>query len=259
MILNQEMKQHIIDSLKKGVRFDGRKNDDFREVNVEYDVAPSAEGSARVTIGDTIVLAGVKLGLEKPYPDTPDSGMLMVNAEFMPMASPEFESGPPSIASIELARVVDRGIRESGAIDVKKLCIEAGEKAWSVGIDVITINDGGNLMDAAALAALAALKATKFPKVKKDGSIDYKEKTKDSLPLVKEPISVTAHLIGDQILVDPSVEEEQSSDARITAAALDDKTICALQKGGERALSEEEIDQMLTLSLKKAAELRKRL
>ena len=259
MILNQEIKNHIIDSLRKGLRFDGRKNEEFREVKVEYDVVPSAEGSARVTIGDTIVLAGVKLGVEKPYPDTPDSGMLMVNAEFMPMASPEFESGPPSIASIELARVVDRGIRESGAIDIKKLCLEEGEKAWSIGIDVITINDDGNLMDAAALAALAALKVTKFPKMNKDGSLDYKEKTKDGLPLVKEPISVTTHMIGDQIIVDPSTKEEYSSDARITVAALDEKTICALQKGGAKALSEDEVDKMLTLSLKKATEIRTRL
>ena len=253
------MKQHLIDSLKKGVRFDGRKKDEFREVKVEYDVAPSAEGSSRVTIGDTEVIAGVKLSVEKPYPDAQDKGMLMVNAEFMPMASPEFESGPPSIRSIELARVVDRGIRESEAIDVKKLCIEKGEKVWSVGIDVITINDAGNLMDAAALAALTALKATHFPKMKKDGTLDYKEKTKDSLPLMKEPISITVHLIGDQIIADPSVKEEANSDARITVASLDEKTICALQKGGRKALSEEEIDEMFNLALKKAAELRKRL
>ena len=259
MIINQEMKNHIIKALKKDLRFDGRKKEEFRDIKVEYDVAGSAEGSAKVTIGDTIVMAGIKLGMEKPYPDTPNEGMLMVNAEFMPMASPDFESGPPSIASIELARVVDRGIRESKSIDVKDLCIEPKEKAWSVGIDIITINDGGNLMDAAGLAALAALKSATFPKLNKDGSVDYKEKTDKKLPLVKEPIMVTVHMIGEELIVDPISREEKCSDARLCVSAIDDKTMCAMQKSGEKALTTEQVDKMVKLAFEKSKELRKRL
>ena len=111
------------------------------------------------------MITGVKMAIETPYPDTPDSGNLMVGAELSPMASPEFESGPPSIQAIELARVVDRGIRESKAIDFDKLCIEKGEKVWSVMIDLTPINDAGNLFDVAALSALAAIKNAKFPKL----------------------------------------------------------------------------------------------
>ena len=67
-----------------------------------------------------------------PYSDTPDEGSLMVGAEFLPMASSDFEMGPPGVDAIELARVVDRSIRESEAIDMKKLCIETGKKMWIV-------------------------------------------------------------------------------------------------------------------------------
>ena len=35
-----------------------------------------------------------------------------------------FDIGRPGIEAIELARVIDRGIRESGFIDFKKLCIK---------------------------------------------------------------------------------------------------------------------------------------
>src|SRR3989339_530262 len=116
-------KDYIISIAKKGVREDGRAFEEYRQpVKVEYAISgKAAEGSAKVTIGDTVVIAGVKLEVGKPYPDTQDQGTLMVNAEFTPLASPEFEPGPPSIDSIELARVVDRGIRESHVIDFHKL------------------------------------------------------------------------------------------------------------------------------------------
>ena len=51
--------------------------------------------------------------------------------------------------SIEIARVVDRGIRESGFIDWKKLCIKEGERVWSVSIDIYCINDDGNVLEVA--------------------------------------------------------------------------------------------------------------
>ena len=106
-------KNHIVKGLNKGVRLDGRKTEDYREVELEYGVSKTAEGSAKVKIGDTEVIAGAKLLVGTPYPDAPDTGTLMVNAELLPLSSPRFESGPPSIEAIELARVVDRGIRKS--------------------------------------------------------------------------------------------------------------------------------------------------
>src|SRR3989304_3701639 len=130
--MNQEMRDYLIQALAKGIRADGRKPDQCREVEIELDVIKTAEGSARVKFGDSEVLAGVKMALEKPYPDTPDQGVLMVGAELLPLSNPEFESGPPSAKSVEIARVIDRGIRESKAIDVKNLCITPGEKVRAV-------------------------------------------------------------------------------------------------------------------------------
>src|SRR3989338_5346357 len=159
------VRDHIRSLAEKGAREDGRDFLEYRKpIKIEYGVSSkSAEGSARVTIGDTEVVAGVKLEVGEPFPDTPDEGVLMVGAELLPLSNPEFESGPPSIDSIELARIIDRGIRESKCIDFSKLCIKKGEKVWMVFIDIYPINDSGNLFDAASLAALAALKDAKFP------------------------------------------------------------------------------------------------
>jgi len=258
--MNGELKKHIIDFLNKGMRFDERKPLEYRNVKVEYGISMNAEGSARVQIGDTVVFAGVKLAIEKPYPDTADRGLLAVNAELLPMSSPDFESGPPGMEAIEYARIVDRGIRESEMIDMEKLCIEEGEKAWSVMVDLIPINNDGNLFDAFALAALAALKDAKFPKVE-DEVINYKEKTKEKLPIdeKKNVCSVTVLKIGNHFIVDPSIEEEKISDARLTVATLSDGTLCALQKGGEAPLTDEEILKMVDIAIEKTNELRKAL
>ncbi len=118
--MNEFLKSHIVKWFEKGKRYDGRALDEYRPVVVEYGVTKNAEGSARVKIGDTEVIAGVKLSVEKPYPDTPKDGNLMVGAEPLPLSSPDYEAGPPNEESIEVARVVDRGLRESKAIDTKK-------------------------------------------------------------------------------------------------------------------------------------------
>ena len=86
------------------------------------------------------------MDVAEPYPDSQDKGNLMVTAEFLPLSSPRIELGPPQFDSIELARVIDRGIRESKFIELEKLCIKEGEKVWTVFIDIYSINDDGNLL-----------------------------------------------------------------------------------------------------------------
>ena len=126
--MNNELRQHIIKLFESDARLDGRKLTDYRPVKVDVDVTPNAEGSARVKIGDTEVIVGVKVEVMQPYPDSPDEGSIMVGAELLPLSNPNFEQGPPSIQAVELARIVDRGIRESKSLDFKKLCIKEGER-----------------------------------------------------------------------------------------------------------------------------------
>ncbi|MFO8015911.1 MAG: exosome complex protein Rrp42 [Candidatus Woesearchaeota archaeon] len=252
--MNESLKKHLHDSLVKGLRHDKRGLDEYRKITVETGISKSAEGSARVKIGETEVLAGVKLSVGTPYPDRPDEGCLMVDAELLPLSSPDFEAGPPGIDDIELARVVDRGVREAKTIDMKKLCIEKGEKVWSVSIDICTVNDAGNLLDASALAAVAALKDTKLPKY--DGvEIDYKEHTDEGLPLTKIPVAATVYKIGDSLLVDPLLEEEKVYDAKLTVTTTKDGIICALQKGGETPLTIESIRDMIDMGMKSGGKI----
>lgn len=257
--MTSESKKYVESLLQKGLREDGRKLDEYRGIKVEYSIsAKSAEGSASVKIGETEVVAGIKMNVGDPFPDRPDEGTIIVNAELIPLASPEFESGPPSIDSIELSRVVDRGIRESKTIDFKKLCIKKGEKVWLIFIDIYPINDAGNLFDAAALAAFAALKDAKFPEYEEETEkVKYDEKTKKPVPLEKLPIACTVLKINGKFIVDPTNKEEEAADARLTTVSMENDNICAMQKGEDETLSAEDVMQMVELSLAKAKELRK--
>lgn len=114
-------KKRIVEYLSAGKRFDNRKLLDFREIKIEKGISKNAEGSARVRIGKTEVVAGCKLDVTEPYPESPDEGTLITTVELLPLASEKFETGPPGIKAIELARIVDRGIRESEVIDFSKL------------------------------------------------------------------------------------------------------------------------------------------
>jgi len=255
-------KQYIHSLLDRDMREDKRKLTEYRKpLTIEYGISSkSAEGSARVKIGDTEVVAGVKLDVGTPYPDTPDEGTMMVGVELLPLSSPEFETGPPNINSIELARVIDRGIRESKTLDVKKLCIKKNEKVWMVFIDIYPLNDDGNLFDAGFLAAMAALKDARLPTYDaKLERVDYNKRTNTKLPLAKTPIEVTIYKINNKLLVDPTLNESQSYDARLTVASLENKDICALQKGGDLPLSVEDVDAMVGLAIEKAQELRSKL
>jgi len=257
--MNNDSQENMIRLLSEGLRQDQRAFDKFRDIEIEYGVVEMAEGSAKVKCGNTEVIAGVKLKLDKPYGDTPDQGILMVNTELTPMSNPRFEFGPPSIESIETSRVVDRGLREGHAMDVKKLCVEKGEKVWMVNVDICPVNDDGNLLDIGAIAAIAALKNTKFPEVDKDGKVNYKKKTKVSLPLLEEPLPVTVIKIGDHFLIDPTENETNVLESRITFTFRKDGKLCSVQKGGDGSLTVDEITKMVELAKKTVESNRKAL
>jgi len=252
-------RKQIAQLIAKGKRLDGRGLTDRREIKVEQGVIESAEGSARVLLGKTEVLVGTKIEAGKPFPDTPNEGVLTVNAELVPLASPTFEPGPPDENSIELARVVDRGIRESKTIDFGSLCIEPGKKVFVVFVDVYVLNYDGNLIDASALAALAALLNTKMFNYEIE---EDKVKIKPGytpLPLTKHPIAVTFAKINDKLVVDPGLEEEQTMDARLTMTFDDEGNICAIQKGGTGYFTPKQVLEAAKIAKEKAEEIRKKL
>jgi exosome complex component RRP42 len=248
---------YVIKLLETDERLDGRKLDEFRKIEILTNNIKRAEGSARVKIGKTDVIVGIKMDMGEPYPDVPDEGMLRSGAEFSPIASEEFDPGKPGEDAIELARVVDRGIRESHSIDLEKLCLEPGKKVWTVFVDVHIINHDGNLIDASALGSIIALKNTKIPTLE-DEKVNREKLTK-ALPLNHIPITITVGKIKDKLIIDPTKEEEQVIDSKVTISIMEDGKVCSMQKSGNIGFSEEDIKKMIDLAVKKSKEIRKLL
>lgn len=252
--------QRIREYLAQGKRFDQRKLDEFRNLTIETGVSKNAEGSARVKLGKTEVLVGVKLDVTAPYADSANEGNLMVTAEFLTLSSPRLDLGPQPFESLELARVIDRGIRESHFIDLAGLCIKEGEKVWNVMIDIYTINDDGNLLDAAGIGAIAALKTAKIPEYNEEtGKTNFGHWTEKNIPLSKKtPLSLTFYKVGNNIIVDPTKEEEDIIETRVTICSAEG-IVYSLQKGEAKELSVEEFGNMLELAEKTEKEINKKI
>ncbi len=251
-IISELRKDFIYNLMVKGEREDGRAFDQYREISIDTNVIDKAEGSARVKLGDTHVVVGVKIQPGVPFPDTPDLGVIITNLELIPLASPVFEAGPPREDAIELARVVDRGVRESGAVDLSKLCITPGEKVWMVFIDVHVLDDGGNIMDASSLGAIAALMTAKLPAKRFDLGDDT------DVPLRDVPVAVTAVEIGGSIMLDPSLDEESIAGTKLTVTSNQDGALSAMQKSGVHPLTTEQINYIVDIAIEKAKEIREK-
>jgi exosome complex component RRP42 len=258
-VVSRLKKKKITEVIASGKRMDGRSLEDYRDIQLRTGVLEKSEGSAEVFLGKTRVLVGVKVGTGTPFEDTPDKGVLMCNAEFSPIAHPSFEPGPPDENAIELARVVDRGLRSAEILDFEKLCLIPGKVVYMVHVDVHVLNYDGNLIDSSALAAIAALKTTKHKVYKvKDGEIELTDK-KVELTVRKEPIAVTMLKIGNSLVVDPSADEEDIMDTRLTITVDEEGNICTIQKTGSEGLTQEELKIMMKMASDKSEMMRKKL
>ncbi len=75
-------------------------------------------------------------------------------------------------------------------------------------------------------------------------------------PITTIPVSVTMGRIGDYIIVDPTLEEWECLDARITITTNSDGNICALQKGGSDGFSFEQLIKCSEIAIAKGKEIR---
>ncbi len=242
-------RSYIQDLLEKGERIDGRGLMEGRPIQIIPNVIKKAEGSAMVKWGDTVVLAGVKTQLGSPFPDTPNTGVITVNVELSPISSPINESGPPGPQAVELARVVDRGIRESKIIPMAdpKLCVIPGKKVWIIFVDIYIIDDGGNLFDASAFAAMAALANTRLKQVVIDADLEEVTLLDETEPLPRKGsvMGLTFSKTNNTIVYDPNLIEDRVKEARFSIGITDQNVVCSMQKGESGTFTQSEIEMIL--------------
>ncbi|MET1160702.1 MAG: exosome complex protein Rrp42 [Thermoprotei archaeon] len=248
----------ILKLLKRGERIDGRKLEDYRRIKVVINPIPKAEGSALVKLGNTVIMSGIKLEVGTPYSDRPNEGVLQVHAEFVPLASPTFEPGPPDENAIEVARVIDRSLREPRVIKLEDLVIVPGKRVWVIFNDLYLLDHDGNIIDAGMLSSILALNNTLIPSLIIESEENIKvdrEKREKPLPLNLNVVTVTIGIIDEYLLVDPTLEEELLLDSRLIFAVDENNRIVGFQKTGYKGIKTRIFEDALELALRKAREL----
>ncbi|HDD43108.1 MAG TPA: exosome complex protein Rrp42 [Nitrososphaeria archaeon] len=252
------MRNKVYNLLLQDKRIDGRHPKELRPISIQTSLLSKAEGSALVSMGSTKILTGIKVELGTPFPDRPDEGTFTVNAELLPLASTSFEPGPPDERGVELARVVDRSIREGGVLDLKKLCLVEGEKVYIIFIDIYVLDYDGNYFDPSLISALAALATAKIPRYE---IVDDKlQKTEEcfSLELNSLPFTVMVGVLGERFLVDPQMEEEKVLDVSMIIGTDEKGNITCIQKNSPGQVSISLMDEILETVIEKTGEIRRK-
>ncbi|XP_058226081.1 exosome complex component RRP45A-like isoform X2 [Rhododendron vialii] len=227
-------KKFIETALVADIRVDGRRPFDYRRLTIKFG---REDGSSEVQLGQTHVMGFVTSELVQPYRDRQNEGTLSIFTEFSPMADPSFEAGRAGESAVELARIIDRGLRESRAVDMESLCVIAGKLVWAIRVDLHILDNGGNLVDAANIAALAALSTFRRPEFTLGGE--------GGQEVIIHPPEV----------IDPTHKEESVMGGRMIATLNTNGDICAIQKAGRVAIMHTVIMQCLRIASVKAGDI----
>ena len=259
----------------------------------------SVNSQVEVTLGATRVSASTSCTLAEPYAERPTEGLLSFHVQFAPTSGQRVArdalSGKRarSEREMELARLLDRVLRGSRAVDTEALCVVAGKRVWNVRVEVCVLDDCGNAVDAAYLAALASVLHCRRPDVSvgEGGSFTvHPLDQREAVPLTVHhvPICVSfgfvkllesgvSYMEGDSgsnvdhvesggsnvdhvesecaIIVDPLLKEELVMHGSMTVAMNVQDEICAIQKGGGMPLSVEQIVKCTKIAKVKAHEI----
>uniref|UniRef100_A0A5B7B0I5 Ribosomal RNA-processing protein 42 n=1 Tax=Davidia involucrata TaxID=16924 RepID=A0A5B7B0I5_DAVIN len=254
-------KHFIQGGIAQDLRSDGRKRLTYRPIYVETGVIAQANGSARVKMGATDVIASVKAELGRPSPSHPDKGKVSIYVDCSPTAAPMFEGRGGEGLSTELSTALQRCLLggKSGAgagIDLSTLSIVEGKVCWDLYIDGLVISSDGNLLDALGAAIKAALSNTGIPKVHvaanvpsdEQPEVDISDEEFLQFDTSGVPVIVTLTKVGRYYIVDATSEEESQMSSAVSVSINRQGRICGLTKRGGAGLDPSIILDMISVA-----------
>ncbi|XP_038070250.1 exosome complex component RRP42-like [Patiria miniata] len=251
-------KTFIIHGVQDGLRTDGRSCDAFRPMELECGVVSNTSGSSRLRLSNTEILVGVKAEMGKPRPTRPNEGYLEFFIDLSANASPEFEGRGGEELATEIANTLTLTYDLKNVLDYQALCVLPQQCCWVVYVDVVVLECGGNLFDAIGIAVKAALYNTRIPKVKVQVDSEGQEEIEVSddphdvvlLDTCNMPVLVTVSKIGQQHVVDATLEEEACCLACIVMAVNAKGALVGMEKKGSSSLTMDSIQDMITTGKK---------
>ncbi|KAJ1687630.1 hypothetical protein LUZ63_019020 [Rhynchospora breviuscula] len=259
--LSEGEKQFLRGGIEQNLRADGRTRNQFRPISVETGVIPQANGSARVRLGATEVIASIKAELGKPSILHPDKGKVSIFVDCSPTAAPIYEGKGGEALSMELSVALERCLLggKSGAgaaIDLSSLVLVEGKVCWDLYIDALVVSSDGNLLDSLAAAIKAALSNTGLPKVnvvlgaspEEQPEVDVSDEEFLQFDTSAVPVIVTLTKVGKQYIVDATSEEESQMTSAVSVSVNRNGQICGLTKRGGAGLDPSVIYDMVSVA-----------
>uniref|UniRef100_A0A914WCQ7 Ribosomal RNA-processing protein 42 n=1 Tax=Plectus sambesii TaxID=2011161 RepID=A0A914WCQ7_9BILA len=262
----------IVHGVQEGIRNDGRGASDYRPIRVETGVLSTTLGSARVRLASTDVLVGVKAEIDEiDCKQTEKKGRIRFFVDCSANATPLFAGkGGEEMAEFVSTALTD-AYSNSMALDLSKLVVST-TKAWTVFVDVVVLECGGNLTDAAALGAKAALADARLANVRIKASDSEKseiELTDDAyfdswqLDVTAAPLLVTVNKIGWSNVVDASLQEEVCTKSALVVGVASSPAkgdlVTLVRQTGRGSLEPDSVDEMIALGVRAGNSLNREL
>ncbi|KAL8293246.1 hypothetical protein RQP46_000940 [Phenoliferia psychrophenolica] len=248
----------VLKALRSGIRTDGRTAYDSRPAKLSFG---DELGWVECRLGETRVVVQVSAEIVKPLVDRPYEGFLVISTEISPMASSSYEAGRASDEEVVLARLLEKALRKSEAVDREALCIVAGQKVWSIRVDVHFLDDEGNMLDCASVAAITALRHFRRPDVTVIGEEvtvhSMSERVPVPLAIHHSPFCQTFAFFGDESLcvLDPTHLESLLASGTLTVTLNSQQEICVLSKAGGSPLPADDIMKVVQIGIQRVRDL----
>uniref|UniRef100_A0A914QP31 Ribosomal RNA-processing protein 42 n=1 Tax=Panagrolaimus davidi TaxID=227884 RepID=A0A914QP31_9BILA len=279
--ISQAEKVYAVDGINQGLRNDGRELMDFRPIVVEFDVMPNTHGSARVRLGQTDLIAAIKLKMRQ-VTDTEDfSNRIDFYVTCSAVASPDFAGKHGDDCAQRIASLLRKAYRNDFILPELKKFKLSKDRYYQTKVDILILQYDGNAVDAASIAAKAALSDLKFiiptmiarDKGKTVPQLPGKARSQiQTLDISNVPMIVTLNSFGDNIFLDATLEEEQCVGGVLHVGVIPLKEenymneiemkeqaencfITLLKNTKPNIFHEEKFDQVLSIGIEAAIEL----
>jgi exosome complex component RRP42 len=157
---------YISAGVSANLRSDGRARLDYRPMTLQTDVVAHANGSARLKLEQTDVLAAINLSMHAPdLTKSRCEGSIQCAVEQSAACVVDQEERAVQAKNFLLTAELQRLLAHSHALPLTSLVIIPDKQVWQVNIDVLVIENAGNLMDAIVMAVKAALVTTTMPPI----------------------------------------------------------------------------------------------
>ncbi|KAG7022551.1 Exosome complex component RRP42, partial [Cucurbita argyrosperma subsp. argyrosperma] len=205
-------KLFIQGGIAQDLRTDGRRRLTYRPISVETDVISQANGSARVRMGGTEVIATVKAELGRPNAMQPDKGKVSIFVDCSPTAEPTFEGRGGEELATELSVALEQ-------------CLLGGKSG--AGIPKVNVS--------------VEASANEQPEV------DVSDEEFLQFDTSGVPVIVTLTKVGRHYIVDATLEEESQMSSAISISVNRHGHVCGLTKRGGAGVDPSVILDMISV------------